>query len=107
MRSFSLYFDGSHVDDDQGICKSRGTVVCIFRRTGSSICLHGCWSVDQLRMREMPIRIGSMLVGCVVLALGMSIVINSNAGTGPNDLIAIILSDKNPGGGIPLGACRM
>ena len=44
----------------------------------------------------MPIRIGSMLVGCVVLALGMSIVINSNAGTGPNDLIAIILSDKIP-----------
>ena len=27
---------------------------------------------------------------------GMSIVINSNAGTGPNDLIAIILSDKIP-----------
>ena len=36
------------------------------------------------------------VVGCVVLALGMSIVINSNAGTGPNDLIAIILSDKIP-----------
>ena len=43
----------------------------------------------------MPIRIGSMLVGCVVLALGMSIVINSNAGTGPNDLIAIIYRIKS------------
>ena len=30
----------------------------------------------------------------MILALGMSIVINSNAGTGPNDLVAVILSDK-------------
>ena len=35
-----------------------------------------------------------MMAGCVILALGMSLVINSNAGTGPNDLVAIILSDK-------------
>lgn len=34
------------------------------------------------------------LAGCVILSLGMSIVINSNAGTGPNDLVAVILSDK-------------
>ena len=36
----------------------------------------------------------SVLVGCAILSLGMSVVINSNAGTGPNDLVAIILSDK-------------
>lgn len=42
----------------------------------------------------MPIRILSVLAGCVILSLGMSIVINSNAGTGPNDLVAVILSDK-------------
>jgi uncharacterized membrane protein YczE len=42
----------------------------------------------------MAIRVISMLSGCVILSAGMSIVINSNAGTGPNDLIAIILSDK-------------
>lgn len=36
----------------------------------------------------------SVVAGCVILSLGMSIVINSNAGTGPNDLVAIILSDK-------------
>ena len=44
----------------------------------------------------MAVRILSMLAGCVILSLGMSVVINSNAGTGPNDLIAIILSDRLP-----------
>ena len=42
----------------------------------------------------MIVRAASMLIGCVILAAGMSIVINSNAGTGPNDLVAVILSDK-------------
>ncbi len=36
-----------------------------------------------------------MLVsGCVILAYGMTIVIKSDAGTGPNDLVAVVLSDK-------------
>ena len=42
----------------------------------------------------MAVRIVSMLIGCVILALDMSVIINSNAGTGPNDLVAVILSDK-------------
>ena len=42
----------------------------------------------------MAVRIVSMVLGCVILSAGMSIVINSNAGTGPNDLVAVILSDK-------------
>jgi len=32
--------------------------------------------------------------GCVILAYGMTIVIKSEAGTGPNDLVAIVLADK-------------
>lgn len=43
---------------------------------------------------SMILRIVSMAAGCVILSAGMSIVINSNAGTGPNDLVAVILSDK-------------
>lgn len=43
---------------------------------------------------SMVVRVMSVVAGCIILALGMSIVINSNAGTGPNDLVAIILSDK-------------
>ncbi len=35
-----------------------------------------------------------LAVGCVILALGMSIVIQSDAGTGPNDLVGLVISDK-------------
>ena len=33
-------------------------------------------------------------LGCIILAFGMTIVIGSDAGTGPNDLVAIVVSDK-------------
>ena len=33
-------------------------------------------------------------IGCVILAFGMTIVIGSDAGTGPNDLVAIVVADK-------------
>lgn len=39
-------------------------------------------------------RIGSLVLGCVILAFGMTIVIKSQAGTGPNDLVAVVISDK-------------
>lgn len=35
-----------------------------------------------------------LVLGCVILAYGMTIVIRSQAGTGPNDLVAVVLSDK-------------
>lgn len=35
-----------------------------------------------------------LALGCVILAYGMTIVIKSDAGTGPNDLIAVVISDK-------------
>ena len=71
-----------------------GTVVCAF--CGGPIIDLFTWMLQGVinEASPMALRIVSMLVGCVVLALGMSIVINSNAGTGPNDLVAIILSDK-------------
>ena len=42
----------------------------------------------------LPVRIVILAVGCVILAYGMTIVIKSDAGTGPNDLVAIVISDK-------------
>lgn len=71
-----------------------GTVVCAF--CGGPIIDLFTWMLQGVINESSPmaLRVISMLVGCVVLALGMSIVINSNAGTGPNDLVAIILSDK-------------
>ncbi|MCI5902654.1 MAG: hypothetical protein MRZ74_09010 [Blautia sp.] len=71
-----------------------GTVVCAF--CGGPIIDLFSWMFGSYINAEaaMTVRIVSMLAGCVILALGMSVVINSNAGTGPNDLVAIILSDK-------------
>ena len=43
---------------------------------------------------SLPLRILILALGCVILAYGMTIVIKSEAGTGPNDLVAIVLSDK-------------
>ena len=42
----------------------------------------------------MWLRVPAMLLGCVILAIGMALVIASDAGTGPNDLVAVILTDK-------------
>ena len=42
----------------------------------------------------MWLRLLSLVLGCVILAFGMTIVIKSQAGTGPNDLVAVVISDK-------------
>lgn len=43
----------------------------------------------------MVLRIIANVLGCVILAYGMTIVIKSDAGTGPNDLVAVVISDKS------------
>ena len=42
----------------------------------------------------MALRLAALVAGCVILAFGMTIVIQSKAGTGPNDLVAVVISDK-------------
>ena len=42
----------------------------------------------------LPVRILLLVAGCVILAYGMTMVIKSDAGTGPNDLVAVVISDK-------------
>ena len=46
----------------------------------------------------------SLVLGCFILAFGMTIVIKSEAGTGPNDLVGVVLSDKTKK---PFGICRV
>lgn len=46
------------------------------------------------KISALPLRILILAIGCVILAYGMTIVIKSDAGTGPNDLVAIVISDK-------------
>lgn len=71
-----------------------GTIVCAF-------C--GGWIIDLFLYlfgdfitvnSPMVLRLIVLVAGCVILSFGMSIVIQSHSGTGPNDLIAIILTDK-------------
>ena len=42
----------------------------------------------------MAWRVACLVLGCVILAFGMTVVIKSQAGTGPNDLVAVVISDK-------------
>lgn len=53
----------------------------------------------------LPWRLLALVAGCVILAFGMTIVIRSEAGTGPNDLVAVVLSDrlKKPFGPVRVG----
>lgn len=43
---------------------------------------------------SLPARLPALVLGCVILAFGMTVVIRSEAGTGPNDLVAVVISDK-------------
>ena len=54
--------------------------------------------------RPLPVRLAALVLGCVILAFGMTIVICSEAGTGPNDLVGVVLSDKL---GKPFGPVRV
>ena len=71
-----------------------GTVLCMV--CGGPIIDFFTW-VLQFILPENPVLLGRALMlvaGCVILAYGMTIVIKSDAGTGPNDLVAVVISDK-------------
>lgn len=52
----------------------------------------------------LPVKFAVLAAGCVILACGMTIVIKSEAGTGPNDLVAVVISEK---GKMPFGIVRI
>ena len=71
-----------------------GTLICMF--CGGPI-------IDVFNMMlgsfitpdsTMLVRVVCNVLGCIILALGMSVVIKSDAGTGPNDLVGVVISDK-------------
>jgi len=71
-----------------------GTLICAFCG-GWQIDLY-MWLLDGKLSAASPmaLRIGAMVAGCVIIALGKAIVIMSDAGSGPNDLFSLIVSDK-------------
>lgn len=71
-----------------------GTVVCML--CGGPIIDFFTFLLSGFFKSERPLWAGLLVqaVACVILALGMTFVIKSDAGTGPNDLVAVVLSDK-------------
>ena len=71
-----------------------GTVICMF--CGGPIIDFFSMLLGPLFSGDLSlfIRIAANIAGCVILAFGMTIVIKSEAGTGPNDLVAVVISDK-------------
>lgn len=71
-----------------------GTVVCMF--LGGPIIDLFTIVLQPLFVKELSLvySIILLVIGCVILAFGMTIVIKSDAGTGPNDLVSVALSDK-------------
>lgn len=71
-----------------------GTIICMF--CGGPIIDFFMWLLNGLEIQSMGllIKIPVLILGCVILAFGMTIVIRSEAGTGPNDLVAVVISEK-------------
>ncbi len=71
-----------------------GTVVCMF--CGGPIIDFFTWLLAGLHIPQspLPVKVLALVAGCMILAFGMTIVIRSEAGTGPNDLVAVVISEK-------------
>ena len=71
-----------------------GTLLCM-ALGGPIIDVYSAWFSPFIRGdAPLGLRLPLLVIGCVILAFGMTIVIRSEAGTGPNDLVAVVLSDK-------------
>ena len=82
-----------------------GTVLCM-ALGGPIIDVYTLWLSPVIHGGlPLPLRLALLVAGCVILAFGMTIVIRSPAGTGPNDLVAVVLSDKlrKPFGPVRIG----
>ncbi len=72
-----------------------GTVICM--AFGGPIIDFFTMILQPLLPESLPLWGGILMLaaGCVILAYGMTVVIKSDAGTGPNDLVAVVISDKS------------
>ena len=81
-----LFVDRSYVKIGTLVCMAfGGPIIDVFTRLLGNVIHPG---------NPFAMRLLTLAAGCVILAFGMTIVIKSDAGTGPNDLVAIVLSDK-------------
>ena len=81
-----------------------GTLLCM-ALGGPIIDLYSLWLSPLIRGdAPLTLRLPLLVLGCVILAFGMTIVIRSEAGTGPNDLVAVVISEKLR---VPFGPTRV
>ena len=71
-----------------------GTVLCMIFGGPIIDVFTAILTVLFQNMDSLVVKILVNGLGCVILAFGMTIVIKSDAGTGPNDLVAIVVADK-------------
>lgn len=71
-----------------------GTLLCMV--CGGPIIDFFSWLLKPVfaAVPSLAFKLAMLAAGCVILAFGMTLVIKSDAGTGPNDLVAVVLSDK-------------
>lgn len=71
-----------------------GTILCMI--CGGPIIDFFTWILSPVfaGAESLPVKVIVNVLGCAILAFGMTIVIKSEAGTGPNDLVAIVIADK-------------
>ncbi|MBQ7734104.1 MAG: YitT family protein [Synergistaceae bacterium] len=81
-----------------------GTIICML--CGGPIIDFFVWILRGLAIEGsgLTVKLPVLVLGCVILAFGMTIVIRSEAGTGPNDLVAVVISEK---GGFRFGITRV
>ena len=72
-----------------------GTILCMI--CGGPIIDFFTYLLGPLLASEerLWLKLFILAIGCVILAFGMTVVIKSDAGTGPNDLIALVISEKS------------
>jgi len=81
-----LFLDRSYIKAGTLVCMIfGGPIIDLFTRLLGTF-IHPC--------SPFVLRLFTLALGCIILAFGMTIVIKSDAGTGPNDLVAIVLSEK-------------
>ena len=76
---------------DRGYIKI-GTALCM--ALGGPIIDFFSALLAPLAAAAPAVRVCMLVAGCVILAFGMTMVIRSDAGTGPNDLVALVISEK-------------
>lgn len=81
-----LVVDRSYIKIGTILCMvCGGPIIDVFTRVLSFL-----FTPERTLWFKLPV----LAAGCAILAFGMTIVIRSDAGTGPNDLVALVISEK-------------